>query len=142
MQESERVRKIAASGGKGFRQRLSSALNGRQSPSRSLATVTGHANVLRASHRRNGNLVRTSAEGQPQILPPRCASRQDESAGGWRSSVAVAVCRLLVHVQSDVVHVVSEEPPRLFSESACPLRSAFCNTSCSSSTSHSNNAPG
>ena len=34
---------------------------------------------------------------------------------------------------------VSEEPPRLFSESASPLSSAFCNTSCSSSTQHSNN---
>jgi hypothetical protein len=36
---------------------------------------------------------RAEAEKQPQILPPRCASRQDDSAGGWRSSVAVAVCR-------------------------------------------------
>src|SRR5579862_4447348 len=48
--------------------------------------------------------------------------------------------RLLVYVQPDVVHVVSEEPPRLFSESASPLSSASCNTSCSSSTQHSNNS--
>src|ERR1700735_1765911 len=34
--------------------------------------------------------------------------------------------RLLVYVQSDVVHIVSEEPPRLFSESASPLSSASC----------------
>ena len=27
--------------------------------------------------------------------------------------------RLLVNIQSDVIHIVSEEPPRLFSESAC-----------------------
>src|ERR1700751_4973878 len=47
--------------------------------------------------------------------------------------------RLLVNVQSDVIHIASEEPPRLFSESACPLSSASCNTSRSSSTKHSNN---
>jgi hypothetical protein len=47
--------------------------------------------------------------------------------------------RLLVNIQSDVIHIVSEEPPRLFSESACPLSSASCNTSCSSLTQHSNN---
>src|ERR1700757_3091930 len=38
-------------------------------------------------------------------------------------------------------YIVSEEPPRSFSESACPLSSASCNTSRSSMTSHSNNAP-
>src|ERR1700756_3093785 len=37
-------------------------------------------------------------------------------------------------------YIVSEEPPRSFSESACPLSSASCNTSRSSMTSHSNNA--
>ena len=40
--------------------------------------------------------------------------------------------RLLVDIQSDVIPIVFEEPPRLFSESACPLSSASCNTSCSS----------
>src|ERR1700740_3482474 len=55
------------------------------------------------------------------------------------SSGPSPVAGLLVYVQSDVVHVVSEEPPRLFSESAWPLSSAPCNTSCSSSTQHSNN---
>jgi hypothetical protein len=49
------------------------------------------------------------------------------------------VCGRFVNIQSDVVHVVSEEPPRLFSESASPLSSASCNTSCSSLTQHSNN---
>src|ERR1700733_9512477 len=33
--------------------------------------------------------------------------------------------RLLVYIQSDVIHIVSEEPPRLFSESASSLSSAF-----------------
>jgi len=42
--------------------------------------------------------------------------------------------RLLVHIQSDVIHIVSEEPPRLFSGSASTLSPAFCNTSRSSST--------
>jgi hypothetical protein len=38
------------------------------------------------------------------------------------------------HIQSDVIHMVSKEPPWLFSESASLLSSAFCNTSCSSLT--------
>jgi hypothetical protein len=33
--------------------------------------------------------------------------------------------RFLVNVKSDVVHIVSEEPPWLFSESASPLSSAY-----------------
>jgi hypothetical protein len=49
--------------------------------------------------------------------------------------------RFLVNVQSVVVHVVSEEPPRLFSESAT-AEFSLCNTSCSSSTQHSNNTEG
>ena len=49
---------------------------------------------------------------------------------------------LLVNIKSDVVHLVSEEPPRSFSESASMLSSAFRNTSCSSSTKHSNNPLG
>jgi hypothetical protein len=32
--------------------------------------------------------------------------------------------RLHVNIQSDVIHIVSEEPPRYFSESASPLSSA------------------
>src|ERR1700685_3557999 len=34
--------------------------------------------------------------------------------------------RLLVNIQTDVVHMSSEEPPWLFSESTSPLSSAFC----------------
>jgi hypothetical protein len=33
--------------------------------------------------------------------------------------------RLLVNVKSDVVHIVHEEPPRSFSESASTLSSAY-----------------
>ena len=42
--------------------------------------------------------------------------------------------RLLVKIQSDVIHIVSEQPRRLFSESASRRSSAFRNTSYSSST--------
>src|SRR3982074_2617749 len=51
------------------------------------------------------------------------------------SSVLHAIAdRPLVNIQSDVIHIVSEEPPGSFSESASPLSSAFCNTSYSSLT--------
>src|SRR5581483_5568049 len=33
---------------------------------------------------------------------------------------------LLVHIKSDVIHMSFEEPPWLWSESTCPLSSAFC----------------
>src|ERR1700691_4769468 len=42
--------------------------------------------------------------------------------------------RLLVYVQSDVIHIVSEEPPWLFSESASPLSSAYATPTRSSLT--------
>ena len=40
--------------------------------------------------------------------------------------------RLLAHIQSDVIEIVSEEPPGWFSESASQLSSAFRNASRSS----------
>jgi hypothetical protein len=52
----------------------------------------------------------------------------------------IGIDRLLVNIQSDGIHMISwntydlDEPPWLFSESASPLSSAFCNTSCSSLT--------
>jgi hypothetical protein len=33
---------------------------------------------------------------------------------------------LLVHIESDVIHMSFEEPPRLWSESTWPLSSALC----------------
>src|SRR6185312_945385 len=95
-----------------------------------------------AEHRcfhRDGARLRESSHPRVQ-LAPRGANLAFLMHTTSRVLHAIAD-RLLVYVQSDVVHVLSEEPPRLFSESASPLSSASCNTSCSSSTQHSNNSP-
>ena len=73
--------------------------------------------------RKNGRLHRNRAglwkSSNPRIqLAPRRANFAFPLDTTRRVLHAIAD-RLLVYVQSDVLHVVSEEPPRLFSESAC-----------------------
>ena len=64
-------------------------------------------------------------------LIPGCADRSFPVHLTARILYTVAD-RLLVNIKADVIHIVSEEPPRLFSESA-GAEFSLCNTSCSSS---------